>query len=310
MDRFLALRLFVRIAEAESFAKAADQLDLPRSTASRLIRDLEQHLGAKLIQRTTRSVSVTAEGASYYERATRLLGELDEMDSAVSNMPTKHIGRLRVDVGSVLANLVIIPNLPKFRALYPGIELHLGVSDRRVALISEGVDCVIRGGDLPDASLIARRLCDLDFVTCASPSYLEEYGTPRVPRDLESGHAIVSYFFAQTGKTYPPTFEEGTQRYEVPVASAMLVNDSIAHLNAVLAGLGIGQILRVAAQSHLESGALIPLLEDYRTPRHEMHIVYPSGRHLNARLRVFVDWIVELFRDLGPQAASPRSRSY
>lgn len=153
MDQLLALRAFIRIAEAGSFANAADQLNLPRSTASKLIRDLEEHLGAKLIQRTTRSASVTVEGANYYERATRLLAELDDMDSATSKMPTKPTGRLRVDVGSVLANLVIIPRLREFRRRYPEIDLHLGVSDRRVAVISEGVDCVIRGGDLQDTSL-------------------------------------------------------------------------------------------------------------------------------------------------------------
>lgn len=300
MDRFMALKLFVRIADAGSFAKAADHLDLPRSTASKLIRDLEQHLGAKLIQRTTRTVSITAEGARYYERATRLLAELDDMDSAISKMPAKPVGRLRVDVGSVLANLVIIPRLPEFRRLYPGIELHLGVSDRRVDLISEGVDCVIRGGDLPDTSLISRRLCDIDFVTCASPSYLKEYGTPQIPMDLENGHIIASYFFAQTGKIYPPSYQNGTDRYEVSYASAMLFNDSIAHLNAVLAGVGIGQILRIAAQPHLDNGSLVPLFKEFAGPRHEMHIIYPSSRHLNARLRVFVDWIVDVFRQLRP----------
>ena len=299
MDQLLALRAFVRIAEAGSFANAADQLNLPRSTASKLIRDLEEHLGAKLIQRTTRSASVTVEGASYYERATRLLAELDEMDSATSKMPAKPTGRLRVDVGSVLANVIIIPRLREFRRRYPEIDLHLGVSDRRVAVISEGVDCVIRGGDLQDTSLISRRLCELDFVTCASPAYLEENGVPRTPRELENDHVLISYFSAQSGKAYPPSFSNGEERYEPPLGTAVLVNDSIAHLNTVLAGAGVGQILRVAAQPHLESGSLIRLFEDFSGPKHTMYIVYPPNRHLNARLRVFVDWTIEIFRQAG-----------
>jgi LysR family transcriptional regulator, regulator for bpeEF and oprC len=296
VDQLLALRVFVRIAEAGSFANAADQLNLPRSTASKLIRDLEEHLGAKLIHRTTRSTSVTVEGASYFERATRLLAELDEMDSATSNMRSKPTGRLRVDVGSVLANLVIIPKLREFHARFPGIELHLGVSDRRVELISEGVDCVIRSGDLQDTSLISRRLCELDFVTCASPEYIKQYGVPRTPRDLERDHVVISYFSAQTGRTYPPSFSNGEERYEPTLVSAILVNDSIAHLNSVVASVGVGQILRVAAQSHLKDGSLVQLFEDFPGPKHTMYVVYPPNRHLNARLRVFVDWVAEIFR--------------
>lgn len=309
MNQLLALRAFVRIAETGSFARAADQLNLPRSTASKLISDLEAHLGATLIHRTTRTASVTSEGASYYERATQLLAALDDMDTATSKMPAKPSGRLRVDVGSVLASLVIIPRLSEFRRLYPDIELHLGVSDRRVELISEGVDCVIRGGILPDASLIARRLCILEFVTCASQAYLDAHGIPQTPHDLEVGHSVVSYFFAETGKPYPPSFGQGIDSYEFPSASAIFVNDSMAHLHGLLAGIGIGQIPRIAAQPYFESGALVPLLEDFSCPRHEIHVVYLPGRHLNARLRVFVDWIVEIFRDVGSSVPVRASES-
>jgi LysR family transcriptional regulator for bpeEF and oprC len=159
MDQLLALRTFIRIAEAGTFAKAADQLNLPRSTASKLIQDLEDHLGTKLIQRTTRTVTVTPEGADYYERALRLVGELEDMDAAAAHMRAQPKGRLRVDIGSSLANLILILALPDFRKRYPDIEVYLGVSDRPVDLIGEGVDCVIRGGALSDTSLIARRIC-------------------------------------------------------------------------------------------------------------------------------------------------------
>lgn len=278
--------------------RAAGQLGLPPSTASKLIRDLETHLGAKLIQRTTRKVSITAEGASYYERAARLLADLEAMDAAITQMPARPVGRLRVDVGSVLANLVIIPRLPEFRRRYPGIELHLGVNDRRLDLISEGVDCVIRGGVLPDSSFVARRLCTLTSVTCATPSYLAAHGTPRSPQDLETGHVVVGYFFAQTAKPHALSLERDREHYEFPASPALLVNDSMAHVNSVLAGIGVGQILTVAARAYLDRGELVALFEDYHGPSHEMHVVYPSARNLNSRLRVFVDWLVEVTRGM------------
>lgn len=177
MDQLLALRMFVRIAEAGTFSKAADTLNIPRPTATKLIKDLEAHLGVKLLQRSTRRVTVTAEGAAYYERAALLLDDVEEMDALVAHTRAQPRGRLRVDIGSSLANLILIPALSDFRAKYPEIRIDLGVSDRSVDLISEGVDCVIRGGVLADTSLIARHIADLDYVTCASPTYLAKKGT-------------------------------------------------------------------------------------------------------------------------------------
>lgn len=180
MDQLLALRMFVRIAEAGTFSKAADTLNIPRPTATKLIKDLEAHLGVKLLQRSTRRVTVTAEGAAYYERAALLLDDVEEMDALVAHTRAQPRGRLRVDIGSSLANLILIPALSDFRAKYPEIRIDLGVSDRSVDLISEGVDCVIRGGVLADTSLIARHIADLDYVTCASPTYLAKKGTPSI----------------------------------------------------------------------------------------------------------------------------------
>ncbi|RZJ38216.1 MAG: LysR family transcriptional regulator, partial [Brevundimonas sp.] len=161
MDQLLAIKVFVRIAEAGSFAKAADTLDLPRSSVSKLLQDLEQHLGVKLVERSTRALTITPEGEAYRDQAVGLLANLEAMDAAAGEARASPRGRLRVDVGSTLANLVIIPALPEFRTRYPDIELVLGVNDRPVDLIEEGVDCVIRGGALADTALIARRLCNL-----------------------------------------------------------------------------------------------------------------------------------------------------
>ena len=298
MDQLLAIRTFVRIAETGTFAKAAESLGLPRSTASKLIADLEDHLGTKLIQRTTRTVIVTPEGAAYYERAIRLIGELEDMDAALSNTRAQLKGRLRIDIGSSLANLILIPKLPDFRSRYPDVEVYLGVSDRPVDLISEGVDCVIRGGELSDTTLIARHICELDYVTCAAPSYIEAHGMPTAPSQLEHGHHVTSYFSSLTGKNFPLYFHRGDEIIEIDMRSMAAVNESTAHLSSLIAGLGIGQTFRFVARPHIDSGHLVPVLEDWTRPKHSLHIMYPPNRHLNAKLRVFVDWVAQVFSDI------------
>ena len=295
MDQLLALRVFVRIADARSFAKAADSLNLPRSSVSKLLQDLEQHLGAKLVERSTRALTITPAGEAYRDHALSLLADLEEMDAAAGNAQASPRGRLRVDVGSSLANGIIIPALPEFRARYPDIELLLGVNDRPVDLIGEGVDCVIRGGALSDTSLIARRLCTLDSVTCATPGYFAAHGMPTHPAELAGAHAAVSYFFPQTGKTLPMHFMKGDEVHEINVPSAISVSESTAHIEAVLAGLGIGQIFGFSARPHIAAGRLVPILEDWTQPTLPLHLVYPATRHPNAKLRVFADWAVEIF---------------
>jgi DNA-binding transcriptional LysR family regulator len=304
MDQLLALRVFVRIAETGAFAKAADTLDIPRPTVTKLVQDLEAHLGTKLLQRTTRRVSVTPEGAAYYERAARLIADLAEMDANAASARVQLQGRLRVDIGSSLANLILIPALPDFRARFPDIRLDLGVSDRPIDLIGDGVDCVIRGGALADSSLVARRIADLDYVTCASPRYLQARGMPRDPKQLEavddaSGaqpeHVVCTYFSSLTGRTFPLLFQRGEESASIEGTTRVGVNESTAHLTALLAGLGVGQTFRFMAAPHLRSGALTAVLADWTRPRHPMHLVYPGARHLNAKLRVFSDWVAEIF---------------
>ena len=211
MNQLLAMRVFIRIAEAGTFVKAADSLDIPKPTVTKLIQTLETHLGVKLLRRTTRRVAVTPEGALYHEHATRLITELEEMDRLVGGARAQPKGLLRVDIGSSLANIVLIPLLADFRQRYPDIRLHVGVSDRAVDLISDGVDCVIRGGVLVDSSLVARRIADLKYVTCASTSYLKAYGMPSHPKELEQGHRLVGYFSSLTSRPFPLSFEKGAR---------------------------------------------------------------------------------------------------
>ncbi|MFK3971437.1 LysR family transcriptional regulator [Pseudomonas sp. NPDC087358] len=295
MDQLLAIRVFIRITEARSFAKAADSLNIPRSSVSKLLQDLEQHLGSKLIERSTRSFTVTQAGEIYRDQALSLLAELEGMDSAARHARASPRGRLRVDIGSSLANLVILPALPQFRARYPDLELSLGVSDRPADLIGEGVDCVIRGGALPDSSLIGRHLCNVDSVTCATPDYLSAFGIPLHPLDIERSHHTVRYFFPHTGKTLPLNFSKGDEKYEVNGQPALNVSESTALTEALLSGIGMGQIFRFSARTHIESGQLVPVLEDWTQPSLPLQLVYPATRHPGAKLRAFIDWAVELF---------------
>ncbi|MGJ7511177.1 LysR family transcriptional regulator [Variovorax sp. GT1P44] len=302
MDQLLAMRVFSRIAEAGSFVKAADSLNMPKPTATKLLQALEAHLGVKLLQRTTRKLSLTPEGASYYKNAVRLIAEVEDMNAAIAGAVTRPSGRLRVEIGSSLANLVLIPALPDFRRRYPDIQLELGVSDRAADLVGEGVDCVIRGGVLADSTLVARRIADLDYLTVASPSYLKRFGAPIHPNELRPSHQILSYLSAQTGRPFALYFSRGDEEIEIVGKSPVSVSESTAHMTALLHGLGIGQTFKFMARPHVATGALTAVLNEWTRAKHPLHLVYPTHRHLNARLLAFGDWAGELFAKLNADA--------
>jgi len=296
MDRFAAMQTFVRVVEAGTFTKAADSLNLPKPTVTRLVQTLEAHLQTKLLNRTTRRVTVTADGAAYYERAMRLLGEMDELESSMSKAKAAPRGRLRIDVGSAVGQWLLIPALPDFHARYPDIQIDLGVSDRPVDLIGENVDCVLRGGEITDQSLVARRIGEFHMILCATPDYLKRHGTPQHPSELEaSHHRVVNYFSHRTGRMYPFDFTKGSERIEVTGRHVVAVNDSNASLAAGLAGLGLVLTTTFKAQQHIASGTLVPVLLDWCSDPIPLYVVYPPNRHLSAKLRVFVDWVAELF---------------
>jgi LysR family transcriptional regulator for bpeEF and oprC len=201
---------------------------------------------------------------------------------------------LRVDVATGVANDIIIPALPQFFARYPDIALELGCGDRAVDLIEEGIDCAVRGGALPDSSLIARRIGVLHFVTCASPAYLAEHGRPDHPNDLQK-HRCVNYFSSKTGKIYDWDFARGDEQIQVAMPSCLAVNDSTAYISAGLAGLGVMQMPSYTIDTHIASGALELLLEDWHSAPLPVNVVYPQNRHLSAKVRVFVEWVADLF---------------
>ena len=295
LNQILAVKVFTRVVEAGTFTKAADSLDMPKATVTKLVQGLEAHLRVKLLQRTTRRVRVTPEGATYYERASRLLADLDDIDSSIANAQANPRGKLRIDIAGTPARLILIPALPDFCARYPEIDISLGVSDRPVDLISDSVDCVIRGGELSDSSLVARRIAAMRVMTCATPAYLAQHGTPQHPRDMDSGHWVVNYLLPQSGRATPFKFARSEERIELELRSRVAVNESNAHVAAGVAGLGLIQTPAFMAYPHVARGELTEVLREWRPPPHPIYVVYPANRYLSHRLRVFVDWVAELF---------------
>lgn len=292
----LAIRVFNRVVETGGFTRAADSLRMPKATVTKLIQNLEDHLQNKLFQRTTRSVSVTPEGECYYQRTVKWLAELEQMEGCMTESQSAPQGVLRIDAGGSTARQLLVPALPDFIERYPQIQIDLGVGDRLIDLINDSADCVIRSGPLADSSLIARRLFELEWVTCATPAYLARYGTPKHPCDLELGYPLAHYRHALNDRIQPLHFVDRGKEIDIQHRYHVSVNEGNALLAAALAGLGIIQTFRFMAQPHLDNGELVSLLHDWQPPSEQMYVVYPSNRHLSAKLRVFIDWAVEAFK--------------
>jgi LysR family transcriptional regulator for bpeEF and oprC len=295
MDQLAAMRAFVRVVEVGTFTRAAQLLETPKPTVSKLVQLLEGHLRTRLLNRTTRRVTVTADGAAYYERAVRILTDMDELDGSMTLLQATPKGRLRVDVSGSVAMLCVIPSLPEFHARYPDIQVEIGVTDRVVDLIGENIDCVIRVGTITDQSLVARRLGEMAFVTCAAPAYLERHGEPQHPHDLQADHCVVGYFNGTAPRTHPMNFNRDGERIEVTGRYITAVNDSNAYVTAGLAGLGVIMAPVFMVDEHIARGALRPVLPGWTSDPMVLHIAYSPSRHLSNKLRVFVDWIADLF---------------
>ncbi|WP_313516434.1 LysR family transcriptional regulator [Pseudomonas sp.] len=294
MNQLQAIRVFACVVETGSFTRAADALNMPKTTVSKLIRELEVHLGVRLLQRTTRRLTVTADGTSYYQLTQRLVHQLEDIDQGFAQAQGAPRGKIRVDIGGSLATLLVIPALPGFFERFPDIKLDLGVSDRLVDLIGERVDCVIRGGPLTEQSMAVRRLGEVQWITCASPAYLQRHGVPTHPKDLEH-HRLVNYLSAANGRILPARFERDGERHVIEGKGLIALNESNAHLAAGVAGLGIIHTFAYTARAHVERGELVPILADWRPPPYPFHVLYPPNRHLSKRVRVFIDWLVERF---------------
>jgi LysR family transcriptional regulator, regulator for bpeEF and oprC len=295
MDQLSAMRAFVRVVETGSFTKAAESLRMPKPTLTKLVQQLEGHVGAKLLNRTTRRVGVSNDGAVYYERATRLLSDLEELDGSMVTSLSSPKGRIRVDMSTSVATHIVVPQLCDFHLRYPDIQVEITVTDRAIDLIGENVDCVLRAGEIGDQSLIARRIGDLQFVPCAAPNYIERYGMPVNPTDLTTTHYVVAYLWSRTGRPFAWEFVKGDERVEVQGRHFTAVNDGAVYEKAALMGQGVVLAPTYAVHEHLREGRLVRVLDGWSFDVVPMHVVYPPNRYLSSRLRVFVDWVAEVF---------------
>ena len=298
MDRLQAMRVFTRIVEMGSFTRAADDLSLPRATLTHTIKRLEEHVGAHLLQRTTRQVRPTRDGEVYYNHCVRLLADLDAVEADFREAAAVPKGRLRIDLASSLARLVLIPALPEFLARYPKIELDIGTSDRFIDLVREGVDCVLRAGDLPDSTMVGRRVANLSQATVASVAYVQRHGMPQTLADLQSGHVAVDWASPTTRRTSPLEFMVGKRMREVTLPAPIVVSGTEAYLACCEAGLGIAQFPRYRVAEALAEGSLVELLPAMPPPSFPISVLYQSQRQLPLRLRVFIDWIVEVMGEV------------
>ncbi|MCS0503219.1 LysR family transcriptional regulator [Ancylobacter mangrovi] len=292
MDRLDAMRLFTRIVERRSFTEAAHDTGVPRSTATTVIRQMEERLGVRLLQRTTRAVRPTLDGEAYYRRCLAILDDIEDAEGAFGGAePT---GMLRVDVQGTLARHFLMPTLPDFFARHPRIELSMSERDHWVDPVQEGVDCVLRYGALPDSDLVARRVAMLERVTCATPGYLARYGIPASIDDL-ANHRLVGIRRLSTGNLTPVEFqvEGGLRRVEMKAPFSVTGPES--YLLGVKLGLGLAQVPRFHIEHDLASGALVPLLEDTPPPSAPVSLLYPRSRQLSPRVRVFLEWAARQF---------------
>lgn len=295
MDRMDLYRVFARVVECASFTRAADSLGLPRSSVSAAVQMLETRLGARLLNRTTRRVSVTEDGAVFYERCVRLLSDMEEAEDLFRNAGGRPSGRLRVDVPGRIGRLVIAPALPEFLAAYPQIEIDLGMTDRAVDLVEERADCVLRVGPLGDSGLVGRRIGDLELINVASPAYLARHGAPAGPQDLAE-HLAVNYASPSSGRVEPWEWMDGEMVRTQPMRGTVCVNSAEGLIACCLAGLGLIQIPAYDVAGHLAAGELVRVMDEHRAQPMQMTLLYPHRRQAPERLKVFSAWLETLLR--------------
>jgi len=295
MDQLQAMQVFARVAELSSFTRAADSLGLPKASASTAVQELEALLGTRLLHRTTRRVQPTQDGQAFYERVRDLLADVDEMQSMFRDGNEALRGRLRVDMPSSMARSMVVPRLGAWLAQHPALEIEVSSSDRRVDVVREGFDCVVRVGHVAESSLVARRLGAMRMMNCASLGYLEQYGEPRTLDDL-AHHRLVHYV-TNLG-TRPEGFEypvDGEYR-NLPMAGVITVNSIESYQAACAAGLGIVQVPAGAMHTQVEAGTMVEILKDFPAEPMPVSLVYAHRRHLPRRVKVFMDWIEEVLR--------------
>jgi len=304
MDLSQSLRAFQRVVELGGFTRAAESLGMPKASISLAIQQLEARVGTQLLHRTTRRVHPTADGQAFYQRSLDVLADMEELQGMFQTEGRPLRGRLRVDMGSGIARMFVLPRLAGFLARHPQLEIELSATDRLVDVVREGFDCVLRGGHPQDSSLVARTLGSVRIVNCASPAYLAARGTPRTLQDLDA-HALVHY--VSTLGQRPDGFEyhDGAGYRIKPMGGAVTVNNVEAYHAAALAGLGIIQVPLMSVRQALAEGKLVEVVPELVAEPMPLTLIYAQRRHLPLRVRVFMDWLADL---LAPNLDPPPGR--
>lgn len=304
MDRIELYRIFTRVIEARSFTRAADTLQMPRSSVSTAIAELEARLGVRLLHRTTRMVAATDEGEEFYDRCLGFLAESEEIETMFRVASRRIEGRIRVDVPGRIGRLILVPALPEFLALWPGIRVELGMTDRAVDLVGERVDIALRVGPLPDSGLRARRLGEIAQINVASPAYLAQHGTPLAPADLDR-HWQVAYASPSTGRVADWEWLEGGRVQTRPVPWRISANSAEGYIASALAGMGLIQIPAYDVAHHIAAGELVEVMPAHRAEPLPMHLLFPGSPRGLRRLIACADWMEQvLHRSLPRRAAA------
>ncbi|WP_199259888.1 LysR family transcriptional regulator [Paracoccus binzhouensis] len=293
MDRIALYRIFTRVVETRSFTRAADTLQMPRSSVSTAIAELEARLGARLLNRTTRTVAPTDEGEEFYDRCLGFLAESEEMEALFRTASRRIEGRIRVDVPGRIGRLILAPALPEFLSLWPGIRVELGMTDRAVDLVGERVDLALRVGALPDSGLRARKLGAIAQINVASPAYLAQHGMPLAPDDLDR-HWQVAYASPSTGRVAEWEWLEAGRIRTCPVPWRVSANSAEGYIACALAGMGLIQIPAYDVAHHLARGELVEVMPDHRPGSMAMHLLFPHGSRNARRLTAFAEWLEDL----------------
>ncbi|HTD05711.1 LysR family transcriptional regulator [Undibacterium sp.] len=295
MDRLEALNVFCRVVEFGGFSKAADKLGVSTSSVTNHIAGLEKHFNAKLLNRTTRSMSLTDEGRQCYEHALQLLSDMSELEGSLMQSNRKPGGSLRVDMPSIISRLYVAPALPRFLAAYPDITLKMTVGDRNIDMVEEGVDVLIRIGNLPSSNLIAKSICKTEYICCASPAFLEKHGVPASPEDLAQ-YPCLSFLKPNSRQVRPWLFERGGEKFQ-HIPQALVAMDHVeSMIEAAKAGAGIVQHMSISVAEPIRAGSLVPILRDWMAPGPDVAVLFQQKHHRAAKIKAFVDFVEGLFK--------------
>ncbi len=289
------MRIFIEIVESGSFSRASENLQIHRPAVTKALQQLEQHCGVRLLHRTTRRINLTPEGEVLYRCSKPLLEQTDDLLGSFSSGRSL-CGQLRVDMPVAIAALLVVPNLPDFYRMYPGIEIVLSSSDRRRDMLRDGLDCVLRMGALEEGDYVARTLGSIKLVTCASPAYLAEHGTPATLEDLQH-HQGVNWFNSNSRQIMPWVFQSPSGMEEIHLPGKLVLDNSEVYVAAGLAGLGLLQGMDFFLRPYIDDGRLVEILPDNPVPTRKLSVLYPH-RHISPKVRVFTQWLEELLKVL------------